>query len=195
MQLKIIEDCSPFFIRFTYKESERVFDICRREKYLDKPSKFIHHAYPTDIAREILSSVPKAEELRLNLNRVSLFITKPHHDYRAHKDGVDMKFSLNFHVKVEDNLCKTSWYSDDDLKHYPINPLGMNSRECHKFDKTKHTPLKSMVAQQGEVTLFNVDIFHGFDNSLSDNERWVLTLRDVGNPRITFDEAKSILFS
>jgi hypothetical protein len=55
-------------------------------------------------------------------------------------------------------------------------------------------PLKSMVAIQGECILFNTDIYHDWDNTQSNNERIVLTLR-LENPGLMyFDDVKKILF-
>lgn len=191
----IIEDCSPYYIRFTYPNSKIIMDICRREGYNDNNDTFIHHRYPLEVAEEILQYAPYPEELRINKNRVSLFVTKPGRLYRAHKDGSNMKFSLNFHVKIQDTACETTWYSDEDMAGYKIDTLGGHSRECIGFIKKNHTPLKSMVAVEGECTLFNTDIFHAFDNRQSSNVRSILTLRDTGPQRFSFDDVRKLLFN
>lgn len=195
MNYTIIEDCSPFYIRYTYPNAANILNICRREGYADNGDTFIHHRYPLNIADEILANAPYPTELRLNRNRVSLFVTKPGRLYRAHKDGANMEFSLNFHVTVKDENCETSWYSDEELAQYDIDTLGGHSRECIGFIKKRHTPLKTMVAVEGECTLFNTNIFHSFDNRLSKNTRAILTLRDTGPQRFSFDEVRKILFN
>ena len=53
-----------------------------------------------------------------------------------------------------------------------------------------------MIAQPNEAILFNTEIFHNWDNSLSNNERVVLTLRPTLSVRreIYFDTMKKIMF-
>ena len=103
-----------------------------------------------------------------------------------------MKFGLNYHVSIKDDKCVTSWYADEELAEYKLWP-SQHSRELIGADLKKHTPLKSVVFKPGEVSLLNVDMFHAFDNSQSDNERVVLTFRDMP-VRHTFEEARHILF-
>ena len=53
-----------------------------------------------------------------------------------------------------------------------------------------------MTAKPGECILFNTDIFHDWDNQLSNNYRVVLTLR-IKQPltgKIYFEDAKKIIF-
>ena len=195
MNYTIIEDCSPYYIRFIYPGAANIIDICRREGYPKSHDTFIHHKYPVHVADEILAHIPHAAELRLNRNRVSLLVTKPGRLYRAHKDGINVGFSLNFHINVKDDNCETSWYSDEELAQYKINPLGGHSRECLGFVKERHTPLKTMVAKEGECALFNPSIFHDFDNRLSNNIRAILTLRDIGPERMSFDAVRKLLFN
>jgi hypothetical protein len=97
---------------------------------------------------------------------------------------------------VEDDKCVTSWWSDEDLKQYPINYLNGGSRECTGFNPKRHAPLKSMTAKPGECILFNTEIFHDWDNRNSNNYRVVLTLR-IEQPltgKTYFEDAKKIIF-
>ena len=55
-------------------------------------------------------------------------------------------------------------------------------------------PAKSMIAKQGEVVLFNTDIFHDVDNTDSKNERTILTLRSTLFEKLDFFQAREILF-
>jgi hypothetical protein len=195
MTYTIIEDCSPYYIRFTHDGIDDVISKCL--KYIDgvkHVNMFTHHRYKMGGANDILSSVPMREALNLNVQRVSLFVSQPGLYYKAHKDGLDHRFSINYTVKVLDTKCVTSWYSDEDLAHYEIENLKFkDSRECIGFDKTKHTPLKSMTAVQGECILFNTEIFHDFDNTQSTNERMVLTLRTINTGSMYFEDAKRLL--
>ena len=214
----IIEDCSPFYIRFTHPRFEDIISECldyiREKNYTEG---FTHQSLDLERSKRILNLCPISNWIELNEKRVSLFVTNPGYYYRAHKDGLDHRFSINYTVKILDKFCVTQWYSDKDLEDYPIdnlkyiewyrerNPFMFEngcSREVSGFVKENHKPLKSMVANPNEVILFNTDIFHDFDNSLSKNQRIVLTLRAkntlssfTGKPsNIYFDDIKKILF-
>ena len=189
-----MEDCSPYYIRFTHDGIDKVINDCL--KFIEGnvfPNKFTHHIFLDHQAKQILSNTCMTNLFDFNKRRVSLFVTQPGFYYRPHKDGPDHRFSINYTVKILDDKCVTSWYSDEELKNYPIDNLGGWSREANGFIKDTHTPLKSMIAQQGEVILFNTDIFHDFDNN-SLNDRIVLTLRVVNPGAMYFDDAKNILF-
>lgn len=206
MKYQIVEDCSPYYIRFTHAGIDAVINKCLEyTRWLTFTKGFTHHHYKADEAKDILAYVPMAEQLKLNPARVSMFVTNPGFYYGAHKDGVNHRYSLNYTVKVHDAECVTSWYSDDDLRDEEMSinelpSLGVRvnypeSREIVGWDKTKYTPVKSMVAVQGEVILFNTDIWHDFDNTTSANQRMVLTLRDVNPAFMYFDDAKDALFN
>ena len=197
----VIEDCSPYYIRFTHDGINNVIDKCLNyaSTAMFKPSTshpmFTHHRVDLRTGLNILSTVPMTQALTINPARVSLFLSRPGLYYRAHKDGMDHRYSINYTIKILDNKCTTNWYSDNDLKDYTIDKLPTNdSRECDAFNKAKHTPLKSMIAIQGECILFNTDIFHDFDNSQSSNERLVLTLRTIRPGAMYFEDARKILF-
>lgn len=206
--ITIIEDCSPFYIRFTHDGIEDIINLYSSFmpslESLENP--YTHAKLPIDQANQIIELVPLSKYLTLNEHRVSGFISKPGLYYRAHKDGINHRFSLNYSIIVLDNKCVTSWYSDEDCKDYKIDilyhkkgPLHNkgSSRECENFDKTKHTPIKQMTARPLECTLFNTDIYHDWDNSQSENFRAILTLRasaeTVGN--IYFEDVKKILYA
>lgn len=195
----IIEDRSPYYIRFTHDGIQDVIDACLegvKGKVFHKPARGFHHNKYDDItSNKILALTPISKILDLQQHRVSLFVTEPGYYYKAHKDGWDHRFSINYVVKVLDDKCKTRWYSDEELAEYAVDDKTWQSREIEgDFDKTKHTPLHEMTAQQGECVLFNTEIYHDFDNSKSLNERMVLTLR-VNNPgAMYYDDAKKILF-
>lgn len=197
MTFKIIEDCSPYYIRFTHEGIEDIINFaCSRVPETSSFPSFKHLRFSAEDCETFHSMLPFKGILDFIIPRTSLFISKPGLYYRAHKDGVNHRFSINYCVKILDDKCVTSWYSDEDLREYSIDNLKTkSSRECIGFDKNKHTPIKSMVAKQGECVLFNTEIFHDWDNTFSQNERVVLTLR-VQNPgQIYFNDAKAALFN
>lgn len=193
----IIEDCSPYYIRFTHNGLDNIVDICKQGvEGIEFEKTFTHYILSPEIREDILSSTPLSKSLDLNQTRVSMFVTNGGRYYRAHKDGIDNRISLNYTVEILDNECVTSWYSDNDVTGYDIVGLDWTkpSREADGFNKSKHTPLKSMTAKPNECILFNTDIWHDFDNSQSTKRRMVLTLR-VNNPAtFYFDDAKKALF-
>lgn len=195
----IIEDCSPYYIRFKHDGLDDVINFCKQTapdvSHSDKT--FVHHKLSLDDTATLLSLVPmhSSGELDFKTERVSLFLTSGGRYYRAHKDGLDNRVSINYTVSILDDKCVTSWYSDDDLKEYPIDNLPTRtSRECSGFVKENHTPVKSMIAKQNECILFNTELFHDFDNRHSTNLRIVLTLRLKNQANIFFDDVKEILF-
>jgi hypothetical protein len=195
-EFTILEDASPFYIRFTFEGIENLVSACKNYlnfiEFSDDP--FIHFKAPPEIGNSFLKKLP-FDDLDLNGSRASFFITRPGYYYRAHKDGLDHRFSLNLTVEINDSLCVTSWYDDKELSIYPIDTLQGMSRECLNFKKENHNPVKSMTAKQGEFILFNTEIWHDFDNSNSNNRRIVLTLRHTDPKNWYFEDVKKILFN
>lgn len=195
----IIEDCSPYYIRFTHDNIDEIINFCKEElSKVTTTTLFTHHKLDLENSEKLIKLIPMSTELKIIKERVSLFISKPGFYYRPHKDGIDHRISLNYAVEILDTDCVTSWYSDDELKNYPLEGLSWEnkSREVKGFikNKDKHTPVKSMTAKPNECVLFNTDIFHSFDNTKSKNSRTILTLR-VHNPGVHyFDDVKKILF-
>lgn len=194
--IEIIEDCSPYYIRFKHPGINDIIELY--SSFLpdidNLKSSFSHLKLPIDQAKQIINLCPLSQYVSFNQNRISGFVSKPGLYYRAHKDGRDHRFSINYTVKILDNNCITSWYSDQDLQDYVIDDLGGYSRECINFDKSKHKPIKQMVAKQSEGILFNTDIFHDWDNSTSSNERVVLTLRANNPGDVYFKDIKQVLY-
>ena len=197
MTYNIIEDCSPYYIRYTHTNIQSIIDYCNvLTPNINKLSEdFTHYKLHPDESKKMLNMIPLKVPI-LDIDRVSLFISKPHVTYRAHKDGSFDHVSINYTSKILDDKCVTSWYSDEDLSMYEIDPKLRGSRECIGFDRTRHTPLKTMIAKQNECILFNTEIFHDWDNSKSDNERIVLTLRPALalRPKIYFETIKKLMF-
>jgi len=204
MQFDIIEDCSPYFIRYKHTGSDEVIAMCREQKKLQVDSlaykrKFIHCRFPEATGIDILNKVYKANELSLDRRRVSLFVTQANHYYRPHRDGLAVPMGINYTVDIADDKCVTSWYDNNVFAGRPIDNLVSNSsREIKDYnrqlEKDTIKPIKSMIAKQGEVILFNTDLFHDVDNMDSLNERTILTLRSNQFERINFFQARNVLF-
>lgn len=208
--MNVIENCSPYYIRFSHDGIDKIIEFC-----LGKiPNEFFtsgfkHYKFSESDGKKLLSFTPFNELISIQTKRISLFITEPGKYYGAHKDGYPLTmFSINYPILVSDNKCVTSWYSDEEIlnHNYIVNrdisinagiqnfQMGM-SREVQDFNKSKHVPAKTMIAQVGEGILFNTDIFHDWDNSKSTNRRVVLTLRHTNPSLFSFEKIKKTLFN
>ena len=196
--MHILEDHSPYYIKFHDPNTSVIVDLCKKSisstnRLLRQLPNYRHEVLPENIGKNILELVPKSAELQLRSNRVSLFISEPGFYYGAHKDGLSMRFGVNYPVEILDDDCVTSWYSDSIADNCSIDNLNGRSREVVGFEKNKHTPIYAATMKMGSPVLFNTDIYHGWDNSKSNNRRIVLTLRS-SSTEMTFEMAKEILF-
>ena len=196
MAYTIIEDCSPYYVRFTHENIDAIIAQCKEITASSVYEKgFTHQRLDISNAENMLKLIPMSKQLNFLKLRVSLFVTQPGYYYRAHKDGLSMRIGINYTVNVLDDKCITNWYADEDLKDYPIDNLHNKfSREALGFDRHKHTPVKSTKFVEGECILFNTDIFHDVDNTASTNQRVLLTLRLAHTENLFFDDVKRILF-
>lgn len=195
MDLDILENSSPFYIRLTHPGIEKISDICLdhiKDQTFTKA--FTHYRLPIEQARQLVDLVPFSQKLDFNLDRVSLFVTQPGTYYRAHKDGMDHRISINYTIEILDDKCVTSWYSDSVSKKSKIDYLNGKSREIVDFVKEDHIPLKTMIARPNECIVFNTDIFHDWDNRNSDNRRIVLTLRVKDPGVLYFRNIESLIY-
>jgi len=200
--LNLIEDCSPYYIRFTFNTIPDIIDICNDA--LEKDT-FAHHKWlklNTERVEKILSLIPFASDVNLNSDRALLFKEYPGGGSPIHKDAHDHKTSFNIGIKILDDKCITTWWSDEDMSEYAIDWKdipGFKSRNLLKNNNPvmapgiNKKPIKQTVFKQGEFVLFNTDIYHTWDNSQSDNIRINLTMRSVEVSTLTFNDAKQLL--
>jgi len=201
--LQIIEDCSPYYIRYTFNTIPNIIDICNDAEANDT---FDHRKWlklNPERVKKIFDLIPFANEINLNLDRALMFKEFPGGGSPIHKDAHDHKTSFNIGIRILDDKCITTWWSDEDMSEYDIDwedIPGFKSRNLLKDNKwvmapgIDKTPIKQTVFKQGEFVLFNTDIYHTWDNSQSNNERINLTMRSVDVSTLTFDDAKQILF-
>lgn len=207
MKYTILEDCSPYYIRFTYTGIESVIEQCSEKHYdynsilardADNPNRanthFKHFKLPVDTGKKILESVPMTDVLSIDEKRVSLFVSRGGCIYRPHKDGLNIRCGINYNVHIIDDLCVTGWYDEAEMTQYEVDTLEGRSREAHGFVRSLHKPIKTMIAKQGECVLFNTDIYHDWHNGRSKNVRVLLTLRFNQPQNLYFDDVKRILF-
>lgn len=193
----IIEDCSPYYIRFSYDGMNEFIDYANNlysqfdwEK--SSPS-FNHLRLSPELGKEVSKKTFLPLTSSLRMERVGFFYTPPGHSHPAHKDGFTYRFGINFMLKVLDDECVTSWYDDSLESIYQVKGTLNEPRTLIDFDKNNHTPIKTMVAKLNECILFNTDIYHAWDNSNSSNERVVLAFRCADPTNINFDTVKQSL--
>lgn len=199
--MKLIEDCSPYYIRFHFDEITDIIDICNEallddnEQHNFKKQNLKFLKITEEKSNKIISLLPFSKDLKLTPHRMLLFITEPTGFSNIHKDSLDHRVSFNISVKVLDNKCKTNWWLDKDVSHLEKqiidNPI-MKSRNLIG-DASGIIPSKSTSFIEGEFLLINTDIYHNYDNSDSDNQRIILTMRSVCPEKIYFNDAKRAL--
>lgn len=191
----IIEDCSPYYIRFTWP-GLREFVNYVASLPIDlstgmERSAYIHYRFEIETAKSIISKLPMKDKLNFNHEQVSIFSTFPEKQSVIHKDGSNNRYSINVPTMILDNKCYTSWYPDEAMDNF--EKLEDDYSRIVKHPKNLK-PLKTTVLQPNECILFNTDIYHGWDNRKSFNKRNMLMIRDIDPGNIYFDDVKKILF-
>ena len=199
MRCRIVEDCSPYFITFTHDGMNEVFDtadeLIKHNEYaftISGYDKFSHNRLTLEQSVLIEKTPAKMIE-NFKYPIAAIFTSEPSLYYPAHKDGMHIRFAINYIIKASDENCVTSWYDDVLEKRY-VTTCDSSSREVMGFNPSEHTPLKSTIFKQGQCVLFNTDIYHDFSNVYSNNIRHVLTIRSKNSPQLYFDDARKQLF-
>lgn len=201
----IIEDASPYFIRFTFPGLEDLVSYVKSVK----PSieygavNYFHRIFSQEDAQKIIAKLPMKDRFDWLDKRLTIFATPPgrccaiHKDINAFKEGSSSDYvGLNLPLTVLDDKCVTSWYADEtfaDRKPYGW-PYGdkvhFNPRGYDEFPK-----IHQMVARPNEMILFNASIYHSWENNKSKNLREILTFRFKRGDSVTFEDARKILFN
>ena len=194
----IIEDCSPYYIRFTFDGLKNIINYIINQTPVNvvNYSTYSHDTLNLPAAETIISMLPMSNKITFNINRVAVFTTPPNGGCGVHKDGSHDRTSFNIPIEILDNNCITSWYSDEMFEGFPILEKSNYSRNVYRDYKTmnKFKSVKTMTAQPNEMTLFNTEIYHSWSNYNSSNTRKILTLRSVNAEELYFNDAKKILF-
>jgi hypothetical protein len=194
----IIEDCSPFYVRFTFDGIQSFIEHMQslspesfnKKDYLG----YIHSDVIESEVETVLKKLRLTEKFEFVKKRVGVFDTLPYGGCGIHKDGYNRKVSFNIPIEIHDDLCVTKWYDDSLFEGMKVAgfPYSRNVfLDYTKMQTISHS--KEMVAKIGEAIIFNTDIYHSFDNTKSSDWRRVLTLRLVDD-NISFQQAKEILF-
>lgn len=197
--INIIEDCSPYYIRFTHDKIKETLDLAKKYFYYDFnviPEGFTMNSMNLNQAKEFVLTSPVLQILpKINLHRCTYFISKPGFYFAPHTDGPNHTWGINYPIYINDDQCLTSWYDKEDLKNYKL--VEGYSKFCKDFEKEKHIPLKSTVMQPNECVLLNTGIFHDWNNMNSNNWRVILTLRieDHLYNKFNYNNAREIILN
>ena len=203
---QILEDGSPFFIRFKYVDIENFIKFARENFHvvnyenslIADPDVGNHYLPITDpqLLNQFLDMVPFTNLLPMNTERVAYLASKPYTMSHLHIDNASI--SLNYGISMADDLCVTSWYDYDlvEKTYYSKNnmPWDRHSVSIPQITENKIPSIKSFIQQEGECTLFNSDYYHCVDNSNSPNHRIVLTFRLAPPTIMNFEQVKKWLF-
>ena len=200
----LIEDASPYYVRFTHPGIENVIKLCQ---HIDVESTFVSGSdssfsykrnpnfssiqIPESLKKHLFSYIPMSKYF--DFQYTSLFVSKPGADFPIHKDGVETTFGFNYNIKILDQDCKTHFYSDDILETREMlidrNNKGVGVRIVTTTPEDRPIPAKTMTAQQGECLLFNAGKFHDWDNTLSNNIRIILVMRSFNTSHLKIGRA------
>ena len=156
--LELIEDCSPFYIRFTFDDLQKLIDYVKSNAdkimYSDPMAKnYSHLSLQLDVAQNIINMLPFKDIATFIRHRVSIFDTPPGGGSPIHKDGVDNRVSFNIVLTAQDDLCETTWYDEADFQAQPV-PYNSYSRIIHWDHHTMgniYQPIKRLVAKENEM--------------------------------------------
>jgi len=203
----IIEDHSPYYITFKYDGLESIIDyindqvpykIEQSKNFGITPINYEYHIYSKIVSNQFFNLLPLSEQIRFNKNFLLSVNTLPGGGGAVHKD-VDQhrtycRFSINIPLKILDDDCITSWYSDETFKDYP----SMKQNWRHAFSDFRKLdqfePLMTASFKPTEIVLINADIWHAWDNTRSSNYRNLLSLRAEFPKDVYFEDIKSLLF-
>ena len=194
----VIEDCSPFYVRFTFAGIESFISEIKSlpDKCFNKTPHegYIHSDIIETEVETILKKLPLSKNFEFIKHRVAVFDTVPHGGCGIHKDGYKRKVSFNIPIEISDNKCVTKWYDDSLFQDMEVKGFPYTRNVFSNFTEMQKFPhIKEMIAKIGEAIIFNTDIYHSFDNTESSNWRRVLTLRLVDDD-ISFQQASEMLF-
>jgi hypothetical protein len=208
---KIIENCSPYYITFTYDGLTEYIQTLQNIASLHEFTS--SNNYCVNAIKEILptyltedSYITDPEHLKLiiennpcfpllNLEKSAAFLTTlPGTKSVIHYDVTGttqkpVKVRINYPVFINDDKCVTSWYSDE--KIVPYDKLPEVAHTAYSDPKL----LRSTHLSQDYAMLINTSIYHDWDNSQSPYKRTILGTRpDIDHIDATFEDFRKILF-
>lgn len=193
--LKLIENRSPYFIKFQLPNLE---DIKKRvtqslaiktatmKKDNRNTSKTYNHVNldHTD-GQKIIDMFPLSKLYNFDADRVALFITPARGGGGVHKDGPMLKkdntgphnVSFNIPIKISDDKCITKWYDDQTFKKEKVQHSRYSRNVFLDFTDTDKFEAKAQtIMDTNSALIMTTEKWHSFYND-SEHTRVILTLR------------------
>jgi hypothetical protein len=198
----IIEDCSPYYIRFTFPKLELVIDHFQKQlanipanaPQLPRPPNRSEKYNPLHVGessfRYVKAVVPFWSAFKFD---VPMFAASEKGlRFPIHRDSA----GINFMIEALDEECITSWYSEESVAHLtPLDNTTKTKSQMFNMSDTdpRPVPIKTAVFKPNECVLFNGAFWHDWDNSKSQNRRVNLLWRS-STITLSFDEIRKKLF-
>lgn len=206
--ITIIEDCFPYYVKFKHPSLISIQQYLGNNFYNITESWNVsnavldRHEFTQEDSKKILSFLTLDKDLpSYDDSRLSIWQTPPNGYRYAHKDGMKNGVSINIPVSISDELCYSSWYTDESLQNCSSKIIHINFqgkqggfRESIGFNFETYQPVKKMSMKEDEFVLFNSNIWHSVDNRLSNNSRSIISVRFTNSENITFHDIYMILF-
>jgi len=190
--LKLIENRSPYFIKFELPNLEDIKKLVMQIKTATMKkddgnlSKTYSHVNldPID-GQKIIDMFPLSKLYNFDADRVALFITPAYGGGGVHKDGPVLEkgttgphnISFNIPIKISDDKCVTKWYDDQTFEKEKIQHSRYSRNVFLDFTNTDKFEAKAQTIMDANNVLFvNTEQWHSFYNN-SRHTRIVLTLR------------------
>ena len=205
----VIEDCSPFYIKFSFPGKDKLVNVFRTQIKNIPPDAdpneipdFAKHRSPKfkpipvdeRVVEFVRKEIPFWNDFDFDMPR--FVVSEPGLKFPIHRDSAFDHAGINFLVEVLDDKCLTNWYSEESVAHLtPRSPqLGLYPTFLEISDnEPKPIPIKTVIFEPGDCIVINTDIWHDWDNSQSTNRRINILLRGLkGSP--TFEEIRKKLF-
>lgn len=187
----IIEDQSPYFIKFFIKDYESKIsqfnsilpeylfsdEITNNENYI------IYDLNNNE--REIFFKLFSCENIIKWNDMIRIVSVKKGFTGPLHKDGTYNTpiSNLNIGLSIKDKFCKTYWFNDTNILSRRRKLMLDNKQITARISNANWKILEpdaTTVLHQNELIVFNADIFHTWDNSSSEHARVTLKLRPHG---------------
>ena len=202
MSYTIIEDASPYYVRFTFDGIEQVVNYINNlglpEQVTSNPG-YSQYQFDVVTGDSIISmlKLPDHPHAKFKPDKVKIVLTPPGGGCGIHKDGQASKTSLNLMLMINDTNCYTDWYNEDDFADMPLLGDVTYSRSIYEniIDmNTRFNPTRTINFKANELVLLNTDIWHSWSNVDSKCVRKILSLKHIWQSGLPFDELKKIIF-
>lgn len=198
---EIIEDCSPYYIKFRHSGLEKLISdaktLFQQVDITNPEAPVIIRKLEKELGWSLLNMLPYKDLFKFQRDRVAYIVSTPGSISHTHIDGASISF--NYGIDIRDQECITRWYDyaavEQNYRSKSNMPFDRASVSADQVIANPIEPLKFFSMKEGECVLFNADLYHSVDNSRSTNPRTVLTFRLINPGEIRFDDAKKILFN